>query len=324
MKKLSLLIFLVVIGTADFAFSQNTYTVGVAIGGANYFGDLGNEDFMQYTSTRPGALITLRNFLNNPYKTGKFYRSVDVDARLSWQRIGYDETKPISGAAGFELRNYGRGLSFRTDVFGLSSNVSYSFYKTKAQPLHKQRAVFYVFAGLGVYYADARADLFDGSTDIDNRYYFWGDGTVRDGAESSGSGNIINKDEKFETKLREWKTEAVDYSPIHLAMPYGFGLRWGISKRITLSAELSYYYFFSDYLDDVSDSYATNAEIESLFPGNAEKQELAAYITDPTGLGSSGAVNDQTSPRGNPDYNDAFTFVNFEIAYNFKSLFLKR
>ena len=301
--------------------AQKNYNIGLSVGGSNYFGDLGNEDFLQYTSTRPGATLTIRNFLNNPGNSGKKLRSIDLEARLSWHRIAYDETKPIGNNQGFELRNYGRGLGFRNDVLGLSSNITYSFYQNKAQPIYKQRAVFYVFTGIGVFYSDAKADLFNGEVDLNNRYFYWADGTIRDADEKSGTGNEIGKDGEFETSLRDWNTENEKYSKYNIAIPYGIGLRWGISKRITLGAEFSYYYYFTDFLDDVSDSYATTAEIEANFSNDPVKQALATYITDPTGLGSSGVDNVATSPRGNPDYNDAYSYISFEISYNFKHLF---
>lgn len=305
------------------SFAQKNYNIGLSIGGSNYFGDLGNEDFLQYTSIRPGATVTFRNFLNNPAKSGKRIRSVDLEARLSWHRIGYDETEPIGNNKGFDLRNYGRGLNFRSDVFGFSSNITYSFYQNKAESIYKQRAVFYVFTGIGVFYSDAKADLFNGDIDINNRYFYWTDGTIRDADESSGTGNEIGKDGEFETTLSDWKTENENYSNYNIAIPYGIGLRWGISKRITLGAEFAYYYFFSDYLDDVSSEYAAAEEIQTNFPNDPGNQAIATYIIDPTGLGSSGIDNVATSPRGNPDYNDAYSFISFEFSYNFKHFFWK-
>jgi hypothetical protein len=323
MKKSTYLLLIFLFAFTSNSFSQKNYNIGLSIGGSNYFGDLGNEDFLQYTSTRPGATITFRNFINNPSKSGKRVTALDLETRLSWHRIGYDETEPIGNNSGFELRNYGRGLSFRSDVFGLSSNITYSFYQNKAEPIHKQRAVFYVFTGVGVFHSNPKADLFKGDVDINNRYFFWSDGTVRDADEQTANGNVIEKDGEYETTLADWKTENKNYSNYSIAIPYGIGLRWGISKRVTLGAEFSYYYYFFDYLDDVSDAYALNSEINNNFPNDPAKQQLAAYITDPTGLGSSGIDNVATSPRGNPDYNDAYSFLSFEVSYNFKKIFKK-
>src|SRR5882672_6478787 len=82
---------------------------GVASGITNYFGDLGNDEFFQASSTRPGMAITVRNLIQPKSITGNQYTNFNVEARLSWHRIGYDETRAIGPRSGFELRNYGRG-----------------------------------------------------------------------------------------------------------------------------------------------------------------------------------------------------------------------
>ena len=174
--------------------AQRTVDIGVSLGASNYFGDLGNNELFQATSTRPGGAITFRNFLNNPMRTGNQYQPLSIESRFSWHRIGYDETKPIGGRSGYDLRNYGRGLSFRTDVYGFSTHLSYTWYPNKRKPLHSQGPAMFFYAGVGIYYAQPKADLFKGDIDINNRYYFWSDGTTRDQAEGTGEGNVIKKD----------------------------------------------------------------------------------------------------------------------------------
>lgn len=174
---------LIAVCLCTFAQAQRSVDIGLSGGFTNYFGDLGNDDFFQASSTRPASTITFRNFLNNPNKTGYLYQPFSIEARVSWQRIGYDETKPISGRSGYDLRNYGRGLGFRTDVYGFSTHVTYTWYANKRKPLAQQNAAMFFYAGVGVYYAEPKADLFQGAVDINNRYYFWNDGTTRDAPE---------------------------------------------------------------------------------------------------------------------------------------------
>ena len=38
------------------------HLIGISGGATNYFGDLGNNEVLQSTSTRPGGAITIRNF----------------------------------------------------------------------------------------------------------------------------------------------------------------------------------------------------------------------------------------------------------------------
>jgi len=308
--------------------AQRNLDFGISTGITNYFGDLGNDEFFQASSTRPGIAITARNLLAPSALTGNLYSAINIETRLSWHRIGYDETQNIGPRSGYQLRNYGRGLSFRTDVIGLSGHVTYTYYPNKRLPLNKQRAAIFVFTGAGVFYADPKADLFIGSANLSNRYHYWADGTTRDQPQSAGFGNVIEKDGKYETHLRDWRTEGQGtanegkakgkYSPFHIGIPVGMGFRFGVTPLLTYSIEFGYYHFLSDYLDDVSDSYATYEEIEQNYAGDPEKQALSQYISDPTGKGTNGYEGAATSQRGNPKLKDSYTFINMEIAYRIK------
>jgi hypothetical protein len=187
--------------------AQQGIDIGFSGGITNYYGDLGNDDFMQKSSIRPAAALTVRNIISPSLLSGMQYSPFNFEARLSWQRIGYDETQPIAGMDISQLRNYNRGLSFRNDIYGFSTHFSYTYYPNRRLPLHKQSLALFVYTGIGVYYGAPKADLFNGSMDIKNRYYFWDDGTVRNAAQSTGNGDIIEKDGKYETDLRDWYTE---------------------------------------------------------------------------------------------------------------------
>lgn len=324
MRNLYLLLIGVVFSLSTEA--QQSLDFGIAAGTTNYFGDLGNEEFFQKSSMSPGIAITVRNFISPSEVSGMKYSPINIEARLSWHRIQYDETNPVGGKSGSELRNYGRGLGFRNDLVGLSTHLSYTYYPNRRLPLYKQSMAFFVYTGVGVYYGRPKADLFKGSVDIDNRYFFWSDGTIRDQAQTTGQGNIIEKDGEYETDLIEWRTEGQGsydetsaskkmYSPWKIGIPMAMGFRYGLNKKITLSLEFGYYYFFTDYLDDASSAYATHKQIEQHFAGDPVKQEIAKYISDPTGLGTDGFVGPRTSRRGNPGLNDTYSFINFEFAY---------
>ena len=311
------------------AFSQRSFEMGISGGITNYFGDLGNEAWFQTHSTQPGAAITFRNFLGSSGFSGNLYRPLSVEVRFSWNRLQYDESMPIGDRKGFELKNYGRGIGFRNDLFGTALHVTYTLFSNPRIPLYKQNAAFFVFTGVGVYYGKPKADLFRGDIDIDNRYYYWPDGTLRDQAYEGtfSSGNIIEKDGEYETNLADWytegsgykgeKTQKSAYSYTNVAIPMGFGIRYGLTKKITFSTEVGYYMFFTDFIDDVSDSYPTFGEINENFPNDPVKQELALYISDPTGFGNSGYPGPATSQRGNPGKKDAHSYISFEIAYKF-------
>lgn len=325
MKKLYLVVLLTVVSVC--AQAQRSFEVGLGGGVTNYFGDLGNESIFMASSANPGVAVTLRNFTGNSSLTGYLYNPFSFEARFSWHRIGYDEAEPIGDAKGFELRNFGRGINFQNDIFGIATHMTYTFYRNRRIPLHKQGAAMFVFGGVGLYYGKPKADLFRGDASLDSRYFYWTDGTTRDMPESAGTGNVIQKDGDYETDLIKWVTEQGQasgelighkkYSTTNVAFPFGFGFRFGLSKSVTLSTEFGYYYFLTDFLDDVSNAYVTHDDLNQMYPNDPAMQELALYISDPTGWGTTGYPGPATSPRGNPEKNDAFSFINLELAYKF-------
>lgn len=304
--------------------AQRTAIVGFSGGVVNYIGDLGNEKKIPLSSANLGSAITIRDFLNNPKRSGTRYATFDMQLRFSWHRLQYDETQPLGGKEGIELRNYRRGLGFRNDLFGAETNFTYNFYPNLFAPLLKPKLNFFLLAGVGIFYGQPKADLFNGTVSNGNRYYFWNDGTIRTSSEFSGNrGQIIQKDGIYETNLRDWSTEgqganpevngAKSYKNLNIGFPFGAGIRYFYSSLLTFSAEFNYYYFLTDYLDDVSNRYATYEELRSSFPGQ-NTFELAKYISDPTGQGTGGVIS-TASRRGNPDHSDAFTYFSLEASY---------
>jgi hypothetical protein len=304
--------------------AQRTSDVGFASGVVNYVGDLGNERYFPISSASRGYQITFRNFLNNPALSGAQYKPLSLELRFSWHRLQYDETDAIGSLKGNHLRNYLRGLNFRNDLIGATVNFTYTFYHNKYVPLNKQKFCYFLLAGVGVFHGTPRADLFHGSADMKNRYYAWSDGTLRDAPENSRSANVIKKDGDYETDLRSWMTEGQGYNPevngkkpyslTNIGFPIGFGIRYGLSKKVTCSAEFDYYYFLTDYLDDVSGRYASYDELKTTFT-DPQKFEIAKYISDPTGFGTDQTTGVGTSPRGNPKKNDSYTFISLEVSY---------
>jgi hypothetical protein len=307
-------------------FAQRTAQISFSTGVTNYIGDLGNEKYFPYSSANMGTAITLRDFINDPKRSGTKFAVVDMQLRFSWHRLQYDEVSPIGDKQGTDLRNYRRGIGFRNDLFGLETDFTYNFFLNRYAPLSKVKYCLFLSAGIGAFYGQPTADLFNGSPDIANRYYNWSDGSIHNVAENSkDQGEMMEKDGKYETNLRDWLTEGQGYnaennskktySTLNVGMPVGGGFRYICNKYLTLSAEFNYYFFLTDYLDDVSDRYATYDELRSTFT-DKEQYEMAKYISDPSGKGTTG-VSTYASRRGNVNTNDAFTFVSIDVAYKF-------
>lgn len=320
------LIALLLVGTTAQAQAQSNIEIGLSTGITHYYGDLGNwSSQIQWNSMRPAMSLTVRDFFNNPkrYVT----RSLTMECRLSWFRIGYNEAEPTGGLSGLQLHNWHRGLNFRNDLFGVSTHLVLNAYREPFTPLFKQRFFMYFHLGVGLYYGRPKADLFRGAQDLSNRYYFWDDGTIRDMPRGTPGAHVVEQDGTYETDLYSWVTEGEGVgaesrvierqSPWHVGVPMGFGIRYMVTRQISLGAEFDYYMFLTDMLDNVSERYATYDEIGRVYK-DSTMQFMARYISDPTGWGTNGGIGNGTSRRGNPGLPDNFSYLALEVSYKFR------
>jgi len=101
-------------------------------------------------------------------------------------------------------------------------------------------------------------------------------------------------------KLRDARTEGVDYKKWVTTVPVGIGGKFKVNEFLNVNLEVSYHFAFTDYLDDVSDSYALE------FPNSTA--ELLSDRKDEVGILNQ-TQYDLIRPgerRGNPNDNDSF------------------
>jgi len=106
--------------------------------------------------------------------------------------------------------------------------------------------------------------------------------------------------------LQPLRTEGVDYSRIAFAIPFGLGVRKKFGPNLNIAAEWGFRKTFTDYLDDVSNSYP----------------DLSNYLGPALALSFRGQENglDQPFPsegkkRGNPDTNDGYMLISLKLEY---------
>ena len=100
-------------------------------------------------------------------------------------------------------------------------------------------------------------------------------------------------------------TERPDYSYYSFSIPFGIGVKYSFSKRISASLEWGMRKTFTDYLDDVSTTYYTSADLVT--PGTEEYENLV--YSDPT------LSHQPNMQRGNSKTNDWYSFAGLTITY---------
>ena len=104
--------------------------------------------------------------------------------------------------------------------------------------------------------------------------------------------------------LREAMTEGETYSRWTTTIPAGIGGKFKVNEFLNINLEVSYHFAFTDYLDDVSGSYATEFSNVTSQLLSDRKNEIG--VTNAT-------FYDQIQPgavRGDATNNDSFIQVN--------------
>ncbi len=103
-----------------------------------------------------------------------------------------------------------------------------------------------------------------------------------------------------------------EYKLIQFAIPFGGGIKTAISPRLQLGVELGFRKLFTDYLDDVSTTYADSA---TLAAGNGLLAMEYAYRGDELGGGNSYPA--EGAQRGNPKNKDWYYATVIRLSYRF-------
>ena len=134
-----------------------------------------------------------------------------------------------------------------------------------------------------------------------------------------GIGLFMLKPEANGVSLKELGTEGQNvgfdgrspYQTTQLAIPFGFGFKYSLSKKLGFAFEWGLRKTFTDYIDDVSTTYYLDGE--SIDPANLEQS-----MSDPTGS------HEPWQGRGNVSTNDWYAFFSITVTYKFRLGRVKR
>ena len=107
-------------------------------------------------------------------------------------------------------------------------------------------------------------------------------------------------------------TERRPYPLTQVCMPFGVGMRWRLSKNVSLTAEYGFRKTWTDYLDDVSTTYVGSAVLL------AEVQDgvLAAALADRSEVPNAVGIK-----RGDDSLDDWYSYFNLSLGMNLDMLF---
>lgn len=180
-----------------------------------------------------------------------------------------------------------RNLSFNTNVWELGLQGDFNFYRfMPGDP--DFRWTPYVTLGASIFNYDPYAYLGD------DKHFLRPLGTEGQGLDAN-SGQ--------------------PYSSMALAVPFGVGVKYAINERINLGFEVVHRFTATDYLDDVSTTYADKA----LFPSNPDGTPSAAYLLSDRSYETGTPIGIKGRQRGNSKNKDQFATAIFYVSFNLQS-----
>jgi hypothetical protein len=179
--------------------------------------------------------------------------------------------------------NVERNLSFKSSIIEFSSQLELNFlpYQTG-----NDKAYFtpYIFAGIAIFSFNPKAE-YDGDW-----YSLQPLGTEGQGTSA---------------------TSLKPYSLTKISFPFGIGVKYSIGKNVGIGAEWGLRKTTTDYLDDVSTTYADPLIL------NAEHGSISALLADRSLNGKN--TEDVGKQRGNSNTKDWYSFAGAFIVFKFNS-----
>lgn len=288
--------------------------VGAAINAGNYFGDLApvsKAASTDFSFTRPGFGI---------YGGYKFHHSLAVRAGFNWVRVTGDDFSAES--SGENLYRYARNLSFRNDIKEFQVGLEVYLLPNYGGPNQRLPINAYLFVGGAVFHHEPKGKVPEFDYQLEG---------INATTPAPNAGEWV--------KLRPLGTEGQNqglnepYKNIAFSIPVSVGAHMRLpGTQLTAGIEFGIRYLFTDYIDDVSTTYADLANFtdplarimsdrsSEPFSSRGDTrninqlgiQQVNGFFKETAvGLGS----GTDGSKRGNPDSDDMIFMTQLKLSY---------
>ena len=290
-------------GFATGSNAQYGLDYGFAIGTANYLGDIGGDDLtrrdfsadLHLGQTKLSSHVFVRYRLNSVLAVRGQIGTVFLE--------DYDNlsSNPSRATRNAHFRNFVNELSARAEVSFFSSPMITRYTS-------KLRVGMNAYATLGItgFSHNPQAQL-----DRDAAEYHFAQGNI------ATNPTQLNYDEWYD--LRDAGTETLTYGQLSMGVPLGLGVSFEVNHQIRVGMEFVWNLTFTDYLDDVSNTYADPKDLGDIelilsSPSNPAVASAAGY-SDPEGTMYWFNYSDQgPTIRGNPDKNDTYGTLQVSVS----------
>lgn len=255
------------------------FDYGGYLGISNYLGDIGGNEKDGRDNAPWDMKLNQTRWALGTFGRYKINDYFSVQSSLNYLRIQCDDK--LSENRG----RRGRNLNFRNDIFSLSARGEIYIYNVPdVSRTGRSRIDFKSFAFVGItgFYHNPKT-IYNGE---------W-------------------------VGLRELKTEGQSkpYSRFNVGIPLGLGFYFTENRKYRFGFEMSWTVTFTDYLDDISTTFAD--------PNSLNSQTAIDLSNRRDELGNSSSIPDSDyyapgQKRGDSDQNDTYFYVGFTYSYVFK------
>lgn len=249
-----------------------------------YTGELG---FSAGVSEYFGDLNTRSSFRALKPAAGIFYRKffneyIGIRAHFHFAQVGFSDAYSSNA---FQQR---RNLSFDSNIWEIALQGDFNFFRF--EPGSRQyRFTPYLTLGIGGF-------AFNPYTWYnDQKYYLQPLGT-----EGQGSPQYPGRK---------------PYALQALCFPVGMGVKYNLTPKLNIGLEAVHRFTTTDYLDDVSTTYAGPAVFP---PGAGGKQSIASILQDRSGVFGA-PIGEAGRQRGNSQNKDQYIFIELNLSIMFTS-----
>jgi len=227
--------------------------------------------------------------LNHPTFTfGAFFRKqfgnyVAIRVAAHYAQLGYSDAYNTQNT--FDLR---RNLSFNSNIFEGTVQGDFNFFKFIPGDPHYRFTPFITF-GLGVFSYNPYT-------------YYNGQKVFLRPLGTEGQGSAAYPSRKI-------------YGTMAFCFPLGVGVKYSINPQMNLGLEVSYRFTTTDYIDDVSTTYAGIANFPTLPDG---KPSIAALLQDRS-YETGAPIGIAGRQRGYSNQNDTYAFAELTLSINIRS-----
>jgi hypothetical protein len=180
-----------------------------------------------------------------------------------------------------------RNLSFNSNVWELSVSGDFNFFKF-IPGFEQYRYTPYISLGVGVMSFDPYA-------------YLNGEKYLLRPLGTEGQGSSLYP-------------ERIPYSPIAITIPFGVGVKYALSDRMNIYGEAVYHFTRTDYLDDVSTTFAPDA-----FPPLPDGSPSTAFLLQDRSYETGSSIGIKGRQRGNSLQKDAYLTLQVGLSFNLQS-----